>query len=68
VVLRFSIDPAGTASRVELVSAPDSRLGESAVTALRSASPFDPMPDRVRCLAGSPLVATFRNPHATAAN
>jgi TonB C terminal len=62
VQLRFTLDPAGTASRVELVAAPEARLGQSAVEALRAASPFDHMPDRVRCLAGGPLIGTFRNP------
>jgi hypothetical protein len=62
VSLRFILDPAGTATHVELVAAEDRRLGNSAVEALRSASPFDHMPDRVRCLAGNPLVGHFRNP------
>lgn len=62
VRLRFVLDPAGTATNVSLVAAEDRRLGNSAVEALRSASPFDHMPDRVRCLAGNPLVGTFRNP------
>lgn len=68
VELRFQIDPAGTASRVEFVRAQDPRLGQSAVEALRSASPFDNMPDRVRCLANSTLVGTFRNPVQSATN
>ena len=68
VELSFALDPAGTASRVKLVSAPDARLGESAVDALRSASPFDHMSDEVRCLAGEPIIATFKNPVQRAAN
>jgi hypothetical protein len=66
VQLRFAIDPAGTASGVSLVASPDSRLGQSAVEALRAASPFDHMSDRVRCLAGGPLIGTFRNPSVAA--
>lgn len=62
VTLRFSLDPAGSANRVEFVRTESDALGESAAKAMRSASPFDPMSDRVRCLAGMPLVATFRNP------
>jgi hypothetical protein len=62
VTLRFVLDPAGTANRVAFVSADDDLLGESAVRAMRSASPFDQMSDRVRCLAGNPIIATFRNP------
>jgi hypothetical protein len=62
VTLRFVLDPAGTANRVAFVSAEDKVLGASAVKAMRSASPFDQMSDRVRCLAGNPIMATFRNP------
>ena len=68
VELSFQLDPAGTASRVQFVRAQDSRLGESAAEALRAASPFDNMPDRVRCLANSTLVGTFRNPVQSATN
>lgn len=62
VTLRFTLDPAGTANRVVFVSSDDKVLGASAVRAMRSASPFDQMTDRVRCLAGNPIIATFRNP------
>jgi hypothetical protein len=62
VTLRFVLDPAGTANRVSFVSSEDKVLGASAVKAMRSASPFDQMSDRVRCLAGNPIMATFRNP------
>ncbi len=57
--LRFQIDVGGSASRVEMVSADDTRVGASVVDALRAASPFPPMTDRVRCLADSQLTATF---------
>ena len=62
VTLRFVLDPAGTANRVEYVNSGHTGLGESAVRAMRSASPFDQMNVQVRCLAGSPIQATFRNP------
>lgn len=62
VTLRFTLDPAGTANRVEFVSTVNNLLGESAVRAMRSASPFDQMSAPVRCLAGNPIQATFRNP------
>jgi len=61
VRLRFVLDPAGTANRVEFAGGNEG-LGDSAVQAMRSASPFPQMPERARCLAGNPLVATFRNP------
>jgi hypothetical protein len=57
--LRFQLDVGGSASRVEMVSADDPAVGSSVVEALRAASPFPPMSDRVRCLADSQLTATF---------
>ena len=57
--LRFQVDVGGSASRVEMVSSDDARVGASVVDALRAASPFPPMTDRVRCLANSQLTATF---------
>jgi len=57
--LRFQVDVGGSASRVEMVSSDDPRVGTSVVDALRAASPFPPMSDRVRCLADSQLTATF---------
>lgn len=65
VQLRFQLDPAGSAQAVSLVGGGDARLGASAVDALRSAAPFPPMADRVRCLAGGPIIGTFRNPLAS---
>lgn len=65
VKLRFELDAAGSARRVDLVPGGDARLGQSAVDALRSAAPFPPMSDQVRCLAGAPIVGTFRNPLAS---
>ena len=65
VKMRMVLDASGTVVSSKLVSAPDTNLGNSAVEALRSASPFDHMPDRVRCLAGNPLIGTFRNPVGT---
>lgn len=60
VKLRFRLDPGGSAHDVQFVEGGDPRLGKSAVDALRSASPFPPMSDRVRCLAGEPILGTFR--------
>lgn len=58
-VLRFSIDPGGSARGIELVSADDEGLGQAAVGALRAASPFPPMSDPVRCLADNVLRGRF---------
>lgn len=59
VTLRFRLDAGGSASRVSLVAADDPQVGASAVDALRAASPFPPMSDRVRCLANSDIRAKF---------
>lgn len=64
VTLRFHIDVAGSATKVELVRASNNALGVSAIDALRAASPFPPMPEPARCLARVPIVATFSNPGA----
>lgn len=60
VRLRFRLDPAGSATQVEIVPGGDRGLGQSAVDALRSASPFPPMADGVRCLAGRQITGVFR--------
>jgi TonB family protein len=62
VTLRFRLDVAGSASNVAVDRADDNALGASAVDALRSASPFPPMPDEIRCLSLVPIVGTFSNP------
>jgi hypothetical protein len=64
VTLKFRIDIAGSTSKVSLVAADDNALGVSAIDALRSASPFPPIPDAARCLIRVPIVATFSNPGA----
>ncbi len=58
VTLKFSVDAAGSASRIELVDG-DNALGASAIDAMRAASPFPSMPDRARCLATKRLIGTF---------
>ena len=62
VTLKFHVDVAGSASNVAVQRADDQALGASAVDALRSASPFPPMPDAARCLSQVPIVGTFSNP------
>jgi TonB family protein len=64
VTLRFRVDAAGSASNVSVVKTEDNALGASAVDALRSASPFPPMPDSARCLTRVPIIGTFSNPVA----
>ncbi len=61
VRIRFKLDAAGSVLAAEVVGSGDARLNASALDALRSASPFPPMTDRVRCMAGQPLVGSFKN-------
>ena len=61
VRLRFKLDAAGSVLSAEVLGGGDARLNASALDALRSASPFPPMADRVRCMAGQALVGSFRN-------
>jgi TonB family protein len=58
VMLKFSVDAAGSASRIELARG-DNALGASAIDAMRAASPFPAMPDRARCLAAKRITGTF---------
>jgi len=62
VVLRFALDAAGMVGEIEVVSASNDALGDSARLALRSAAPFPPMDDNIRCLAGRSLISTFDVP------
>jgi len=57
--LRWQLDVGGSASSVELLSSRDKKVGATVVDALRSASPFPPMNDRVRCLAERRVTGTF---------
>lgn len=59
VAIEFILDPSGSARRVQLRSASSPSAGDSAVRAMRASSPFDPMSDRVRCIAGNTLILTF---------
>jgi hypothetical protein len=57
--LSWKLDPSGSATAVQLVNASTNEIGSSVVDALRAASPFPPMSDRVRCLANRRLTGTF---------
>lgn len=63
VKLVFMLDASGSLMKSELEGAGDLALGQSAIEAMRSASPFAPMPERVRCLARRSLTGTFRTLH-----
>lgn len=59
VTLKFKVDPAGSATGVVLIYASDNAVGASAIDAMRSASPFPPIPEAARCLARRRIRATF---------
>jgi len=65
VKLRFAIDASGAVTAAEVAEASNAALGKSAVEALHAAAPFDPMSERVRCIAGQSLIGEFRLPSAT---
>lgn len=61
VTLKFVLDASGSLMKSELSqSTGDTALDQSAVEAIRAASPFAVMPERARCLARRSLVGTFR--------
>ena len=59
VSVRFILDRAGTATRMEVVKSTNRELNESAVEAMRRASPFPPIPEKFRALVGQPLTLIF---------
>jgi len=59
VALRFVLDSSGAATQIEFVGDTTPALGNSAIAALRAASPFATMDDNVRCLAGKKLSGKF---------
>ncbi len=61
VAINFKLDPSGSALSVRLTRATIPSAGDSAIRAMRASSPFDPMSDRVRCLAGAQIVLTFES-------
>ncbi len=60
VLVRMSIDAAGSLRSVQLVESSDPRVNQQALDAIRSASPFPPLPERARCLARHAFLARFK--------
>ncbi len=58
VKLRFALATSGSAIQIEFLNGPEA-LAPSAIEALRSAAPFPPMGDNVRCLSELRLTASF---------
>lgn len=59
VSVRFSLDRAGKLSQVEILESTDPRINGSALEAMRKASPFPPIPDSLKDLAGESLIIRF---------
>ena len=59
VSVRFTLDRAGKLSQVEVLDATDSRINASALEAMRKASPFPPIPEGLKDLAGESLIIRF---------
>jgi TonB family protein len=59
VNLLFVLDRGGGLVRVEVLDSTDSKLDGSALQAMRNASPFPPIPDTLKELAGWPLRMRF---------
>lgn len=59
VSVRFTLDRAGKLIQAEILDSTDPRINGSAVEAMKRASPFPPIPESLRDLAGEPLIIRF---------
>jgi TonB family protein len=59
VTVRFTLDRAGKLSQAEVLESSDPRLNASAIEAMKRASPFPPIPESLKDLAGEPLIIRF---------
>jgi TonB family protein len=59
VTVRFTLDRAGKLSQAEVLESSDARINASALEAMRRASPFPPIPETLKDLAGEPLIIRF---------
>ena len=59
VSVRFTLDRAGKLSQVEVLDSTDPRINSSALEAMRKASPFPPIPENLKELAGESLIIRF---------
>jgi TonB family protein len=59
VTVRFILDRAGKLSQAEVLESSDPRLNASAIEAMKRASPFPPIPESLKDLAGEPLIIRF---------
>ncbi|MGH7831260.1 MAG: TonB family protein, partial [Candidatus Binatia bacterium] len=59
VSVRFTLDRAGKLTQVDVLDSSDARINASAMEAMKRASPFPPIPENMRELAGEPLIIRF---------
>ena len=59
VEVLFVVDRGGKLVRAEVLGSSDRRLDNSALKAMHQASPFPPIPDSLKELAGAPLIMKF---------
>ena len=59
VYLSFVLDRAGTLVQVKVLDSPDSKVDSSALQAMKLASPFPPIPESLKDLAGEQIGITF---------
>jgi TonB family protein len=59
VKLEFSLRLDGAVDGVRVVSSTSGVMNESALTAMRKAAPFPPLPAKFRSLVGQPIVMSF---------
>ncbi|MGH7827268.1 MAG: TonB family protein [Candidatus Binatia bacterium] len=57
--VRFTVDRAGKLLQAEVVDSTDARLNTSAIEAMKKASPFPPLPESIKDIAGDPLIIRF---------
>jgi TonB family protein len=59
VSVRFVLDRAGKLAQAEVVESTDPAVNASALEAMKKASPFPPIPENLKDLAGEPLIIRF---------
>ncbi len=59
VSVRFTLDRAGKLNQVEVLDSTDPRINVSALEAMKRASPFPPIPEGLKNLAGESLIIRF---------
>lgn len=59
VSVRFTLDRAGKLSQVEVLDSTDPGINGSALEAMKKASPFPPIPESLKDLAGESLIIRF---------